>query len=87
MSAVDAPQPAPPAPRTAERVVVIDDNDELRDMIVDALEMEAYAVEQAADGTDDLTRILSARPNAALIDIGLPGLDGYEVARRARRAW
>jgi signal transduction histidine kinase/ActR/RegA family two-component response regulator len=69
-----------------ERVVVIDDNDELREMLAEALEFDGYTVEQAASGPDGLTRILSARPDAALIDIGLPGLDGYEVARRARDA-
>jgi len=67
-----------------ERVVIVDDNDEIRGMLAEALQLDGYTVEQAADGREGLTRILSARPNAALIDIGLPGLDGYEVARRAR---
>jgi signal transduction histidine kinase/ActR/RegA family two-component response regulator len=69
---------------TPERVVIVDDNEEIRAMLVEALQLDGYAVEQAADGPEGLDRILSARPNAALIDIGLPGLDGYEVARRAR---
>jgi CheY-like chemotaxis protein/anti-sigma regulatory factor (Ser/Thr protein kinase) len=75
-----------PTRATPERVVVIDDNDEVREMLVEVLEFDGYAVEQAASGPEGLSRILSARPNAALIDIGLPGLDGYEVARRARDA-
>jgi len=83
-SAGDAPPGPPSAQATPDRVVIIDDNDEIRTMLVEALELDGYAVEQAADGREGLTRILSARPNAALIDIGLPGLDGYEVARRAR---
>jgi CheY-like chemotaxis protein/anti-sigma regulatory factor (Ser/Thr protein kinase) len=70
----------------AERVVVIDDNEEIREMLAEVLELDGYAVEQAADGPEGLSRILSARPSAALIDIGLPGIDGYEVARRARDA-
>jgi CheY-like chemotaxis protein/anti-sigma regulatory factor (Ser/Thr protein kinase) len=74
------------AEAAAERVVVVDDNDEVREMLVEVLELDGYSVEQAADGPEGLTRILAARPNAALIDIGLPGLDGYEVARRARDA-
>jgi signal transduction histidine kinase/ActR/RegA family two-component response regulator len=69
-----------------ERIVVVDDNDEVREMLVELLEFDGYAVEQATSGPEGLTRILSARPSAALIDIGLPGLDGYEVARRARDA-
>jgi signal transduction histidine kinase/ActR/RegA family two-component response regulator len=72
------------AKTTPERVVIVDDNDEIRAMLVEVLELDGYAVEQAADGREGLTRILSARPDAAIIDIGLPGLDGYEVARRTR---
>jgi signal transduction histidine kinase/ActR/RegA family two-component response regulator len=85
-TAGDGPQSLVSSLATSERVVVIDDNDEVREMLAEVLELEGYAVEQAADGDEGLTRILSARPNAALIDIGLPGLDGYEVARRARDA-
>jgi len=85
-SASEPRQGPTPARATAERVVIIDDNDEVREMLVEVLEFDGYAVEQAASGPEGLSRILSARPNAALIDIGLPGLDGYEVARRARDA-
>ena len=85
-AAGDARQ-APASTRPAShRVVIVDDNEEIREMLTEVLELDGYAVEQAADGEEGLTRILSARPNAALIDIGLPGLDGYEVARRARAA-
>jgi len=80
----EARQAPAPAQGTRERLVIVDDNDEVRDMLVEILELDGYAVEQAADGQQGLARILSARPNAALIDIGLPKLDGYEVARRAR---
>ncbi len=86
-ASVEAARPGPaPAPSPAERVVIIDDNDEVREMLAEALRFEGYAVEPAADGPEGLSRILSARPSAALVDIGLPGMDGYEVARRARDA-
>jgi len=83
-AAGDAPVALPATKPAPERVVIVDDNEEIRAMLVEALQLDGYAVEQAADGREGLSRILSARPNAALIDIGLPGLDGYEVARRAR---
>ncbi|HEY8925476.1 MAG TPA: hybrid sensor histidine kinase/response regulator, partial [Polyangia bacterium] len=83
-SAGDAPVGLPSTRGARERVVIVDDNDEIRAMLVEALQLDGYSVEQAADGREGLTRILSGRPNAALIDIGLPGMDGYEVARRAR---
>jgi two-component system CheB/CheR fusion protein len=41
-------------------------------------------VYEAADGLTGVDRALALRPDAAVIDIGLPGLDGYEVARRVR---
>jgi signal transduction histidine kinase/ActR/RegA family two-component response regulator len=69
-----------------EHVVVIEDNVEVREMLAELLAMDGYVVEQAADGPEGLTRILSSHPDVALVDIGLPGLDGYEVARRARDA-
>jgi signal transduction histidine kinase/CheY-like chemotaxis protein len=69
----------------AMRVVVVEDNVDVRESLVELLELEGYTVEVAADGPQGLTRIMSTRPDAALIDIGLPGFDGYELARRARR--
>jgi signal transduction histidine kinase/ActR/RegA family two-component response regulator len=91
--APDAPGVAPqaageatPAPSVPERIVVVEDNVEVREMLAELLEMDGYVVEQAADGPDGLARILSSRPEVALVDIGLPGLDGYEVARRSRQA-
>jgi signal transduction histidine kinase/ActR/RegA family two-component response regulator len=74
-----APQPQP------GRVVIVDDNDEVREALTELLTMEGYEVEAADDGPQGLTRIMSSRPAAALVDIGLPGFDGYELARRARR--
>jgi len=85
-AAGDARQEPGPIRPASDRVVIIDDNEEIRETLAEVLELDGYAVEQAADGEEGLTRILSARPNAALIDIGLPGLDGYEVARRVRDA-
>jgi len=69
----------------ALRIVVVDDNVDVRETLVELLALEGYAVEEAADGPQGLTRILSTRPDVALVDIGLPGFDGYELARRARR--
>jgi signal transduction histidine kinase/CheY-like chemotaxis protein len=67
------------------RIVVVDDNADVRESLVELLVLDGHSVEEAADGPQGLTRIISTRPDAALIDIGLPGFDGYELARRARR--
>jgi DNA-binding response OmpR family regulator len=49
------------------------------------LEAQQYCVTTAVDGYDGLRQAAAARPDIALVDIGLPGIDGYEVARRMRR--
>ncbi len=50
------------------------------------LEVCGHAVEAAADGQEGLENALAWRPEIAVVDIGLPKLDGYEVARRLREA-
>ncbi len=48
------------------------------------LEMDGHEVTLAADGREGLARLESETPDVALIDIGLPGMDGYELAKQAR---
>ncbi len=66
------------------RIVLVEDNVDIRETLTELLELDGYWVEGAADGPQGLTRILSEIPSVALIDVGLPGFDGYELARRAR---
>jgi signal transduction histidine kinase len=81
----DHPAARVPAPRRC-RVAVVEDNVDTRDALQMVLRMEGYDVETAADGRAGLDLIVRAQPGVAFIDIGLPGLDGYEVARRVRSA-
>jgi CheY-like chemotaxis protein len=55
-------------------------------MLRHLLEQTGHEVHEAADGLAGLDRALALEPDAAVLDIGLPGLDGYEVARRVRAA-
>ncbi len=81
---VDIPgAPGVPAPG-ARRIVLIEDNDDMRGIFREMLEHLGHHVEEARDGTGGVARILTVRPDVALVDIGLPGMDGYEVARRVR---
>ena len=66
------------------RVVVIEDNADSREMLEELLKMDGYVVSTAKDGTQGLQTIASQQPDVALVDLGLPGIDGYEVARRVR---
>jgi two-component system, sensor histidine kinase len=65
-------------------VVVVEDQDDVRDAMQALLEGWGHRVDAASDGVGGLSLVLDARPDLALIDIGLPGLDGYALARRVR---
>jgi CheY-like chemotaxis protein len=80
-----ATAPAVGAP-VRRRVLIVEDNDDARRMLRHLLERSGHEVHEAADGRAGLEQTLSLRPDAAVVDIGLPGLDGYEVARRVRAA-
>ncbi len=82
-SAPEHPEAASAAPPGT--VLVVDDNRDARETLQDLLEMWGYRVVTASDGPQGLDLALAEPgPDVALIDIGLPGLDGYEVARRVR---
>jgi two-component system, sensor histidine kinase len=72
------------ADRSGLRVLVVEDNEDGRESLRDLLEIWGCRVELAEDGPRGLDRALAAPPDVALIDIGLPGFDGNEVARRIR---
>ncbi|HEV2843780.1 MAG TPA: ATP-binding protein [Thermoanaerobaculia bacterium] len=65
-------------------VLVVEDNPDGRETLRDLLEIWGYEVSVAATGPEGLELAFSVRPDVALIDIGLPGMDGNEVARRIR---
>jgi CheY-like chemotaxis protein len=68
----------------ARRVLVIEDNADVRESLGMLLTMWGHAVDYAESGPDGVARARDLRPDIALIDIGLPGLNGYEVARHIR---
>jgi two-component system, sensor histidine kinase len=67
------------------RVLVVDDNADAATSLAMVLEAQGMALEIANDGLSALAAVESFRPHAVLLDIGMPGLDGYEVARRLRQ--
>jgi PAS domain S-box-containing protein len=72
------------APRTARRIVVVDDNRDGADSMAALLQIRGHFVQVAYDGPTGLALALAHRPEFAFIDIGLPGMDGYELARELR---
>jgi two-component system, sensor histidine kinase len=71
--------------RVQRRVLVVEDNADAREMLQVLLEASGHIVQAAADGPSGLAALRSFHPDVALIDVGLPGMDGYELARSARR--
>ncbi|OON64681.1 hybrid sensor histidine kinase/response regulator [Massilia sp. KIM] len=83
---VEAAKPAEAAAGEGGKrpVLLIEDNDDGREMMATMLAVHGYPVHQAADGLAGVAAAVAHLPYAALVDIGLPGIDGYEVARRLR---
>ena len=66
------------------RILVVDDDRSLRDALRRALILADYDVATAENGQEALTRVAAGEPDALVLDIGLPGIDGLEVCRRLR---
>jgi PAS domain S-box-containing protein len=71
-------------PASTRRVLVVDDNHDCADMLSAALSVAGHEVKTTYTGRDALAMTASFRPDFVLLDLGLPDLDGFEVARRLR---
>jgi two-component system CheB/CheR fusion protein len=83
----DVAMPQPPAParkHVRRRIVLVEDQADSRDMLRMLLESLDHVVLDASDGATGVELIEREKPDAALIDIGLPQMNGYEVAQRIR---
>jgi CheY-like chemotaxis protein len=72
-------------PPRHRRILIADDNQDAADSLAVLLQMEGHEVTVVRDGREALTTINAVRPEIALLDIGMPELDGYEVARQVRQ--
>jgi signal transduction histidine kinase len=75
---------AVPAARRGHRILLADDNRDALDSLATLLQCDGHEVHTAADGAEALALAAECRPDVMLLDIGMPKLDGYEVARRVR---
>jgi diguanylate cyclase len=71
-------------PALARSVVLVEDIDDARISLQHVLERAGHRVLAARDGAEGLRKIMEAKPDVALVDIGLPQMDGYELARQVR---
>jgi PAS domain S-box-containing protein len=79
-----SPPVSPPAAQAPRRILVVDDNTDGAETLSILLSLSGHTVRVANDGPTALVAAGEFRPDVVLLDIGLPGLDGYEVARRLR---
>jgi two-component system CheB/CheR fusion protein len=83
-----APEPALKAvsgPGRKARVLIVDDNEDACESLAVVLRTMNYATECCLDPTQTTTRIAAFHPDAVLLDLGMPGMNGYEVVRQIRK--
>ncbi len=80
----DATAPVSSPPKARRRVLVVDDNTDSAEMVGELVTAWGHDVMLAADGLSGVELATKFLPDVVVLDIGLPGLDGYEVARRLR---
>jgi signal transduction histidine kinase len=78
------PEPPPARAVTQRRILVADDNEDARESLATLLSLNGHEVFRAEDGSDAWLTAERHRPDVALLDIGMPRANGYEVARRIR---
>lgn len=66
--------------------LVIEDDDDIRRLLEVVLQQEGFTVRAAANGADGIGALEAEPPDLALVDVGLPDMEGYEVVRRSRAA-
>jgi signal transduction histidine kinase len=74
------------AARASRRVLLVEDNLDALSSLRSLLELDGHRVWTASDGPQGLARLVQERPDVAIVDIGLPGLSGFELAKQGRRA-
>ncbi|HKW91231.1 MAG TPA: ATP-binding protein [Methylomirabilota bacterium] len=80
-----APPPAPSVAAPPRRILVVEDNEDGRQTLILMLRLLGHQVLEAASGADAVELAVRQSPDLVLLDVGLPDLDGYEVARQVRK--
>ena len=69
----------------AQKILVVDDESNIRDLATLYLEKEGFTVEAAENGRDAIAKFASVQPALVILDVMMPGMDGFEVCRELRR--
>ena len=70
---------------TAARILVVDDDDIIRETVAEALELDGYEVETAPNGADALDRVRSRRPSGIILDLMMPIMTGEDMLMKLRK--
>ena len=74
-----------PKPAVSRRILVVDDNEDSAESLSVLLRLQGHVVESAHDGRHALEAAERFRPDVILLDIGMPGMNGYDVCREIRK--
>ncbi len=66
------------------KIVIVEDNPDSREMLCEVLEHAGFECHAAGNGLEALVLLAQVKPDIAILDVGLPGIDGFEIARRVR---
>jgi len=83
-AAPNCSEPPPPLATAPRRILLADDNRDALESLAQLLELGGHEIHKAGDGVQALEAANRVRPELVLLDIGMPGMDGYEVARHIR---
>jgi len=67
-----------------KKILIVEDNEDSRELVVKVLRNKGYEMVEAADGEEAVEKAVAEKPDLILLDISLPKLDGYEVAKRLK---
>ena len=83
--AIKAPSAAPVPVPTQLRILIADDNRDAAELLAQSLQLDGHTVDVVHDGRAALAAVHGSKPDLALLDIGMPGMNGYELAEAIRR--
>nr|WP_315400926.1 response regulator [uncultured Duganella sp.] len=66
------------------RILVVDDNQEAADLLAEVLSMHGHVATAVYGGAQGLSAMIDLAPDVVFLDLGMPGMDGYQVAQRLR---
>ena len=68
----------------SRKILIVEDNEDSRELVAKVLKNKGYVIIEAVDGEEAIQKVISEKPDLVLLDISIPKVDGYEVAKRLK---